>query len=456
MKEDLNIVIVDDDDYIRLSLKVLLDPFYKKITCLSSAEEIPEHLGRQGADVMLLDMNFSAGETSCREGIHWLKRVRELSPDTNVILITAYSDITVAVDAIKLGAIDFIVKPWENGKILATVHAAATLSKSQKTVSFLKDRQQALGSSSDLIQGEMIGESPAMKKIFETIGKAAPTDANILILGENGTGKELIARAIHRGSLRAGELFVTVDLSSIAETLFESELFGHVRGAFTDAKENRIGRFEAASGGTLFLDEIGNLSLAMQAKLLAVLQNRTLTRVGSNKTTGIDVRLVCATNKPLNQMVLENSFRQDLLYRINTVQIDLPPLRKRTDDIPLLIRHFMEIYGRKYNKTHLKVGNNLLERVMKYPWPGNVRELQHAVERALILCTGNSLSNEDFSFTMDMPPDLPVLEIFDLDHLEKKTIIDCLKKHNGNISKAAPELGLTRGALYRRLEKYGL
>ncbi len=455
MKEDLNIVIVDDDDYIRLSLKVLLDPYYKKITCLSSAEQIPDLLTQHGADVMLLDMNFTAGETSCKEGIHWLKRVRELSPDTNVILITAYSDITVAVDAIKLGAIDFIVKPWENGKILATVHAAAKLSKSQKTVAFLRDRQQALDRPCDAILGEMVGDSPAMRKIFETIGKVAPTDANILILGENGTGKELIARAIHRGSRRAGELFVTVDLSSIAETLFESELFGHVRGAFTDAKENRIGRFEAASGGTLFLDEIGNLSMAMQAKLLAVLQNRTLNRVGSNKSIGIDVRLVSATNKPIPRMIRENAFRQDLLYRINTVQIELPPLRERADDIPLLVRHFLLIYGRKYNKLPVTAGDTLMERLMHYHWPGNVRELQHAVERALILCTGSELTWEDFSFSVEPAPALSETQTYDLDELEKKAIADCLKKHSGNISKAAPELGLTRGALYRRLEKYG-
>jgi DNA-binding NtrC family response regulator len=456
MKEDLNIVIVDDDDYIRLSLKVLLDPHYSKITCLSSAEEIPDLLLRQSADVMLLDMNFTAGDTSCRDGIHWLRRVRELSPETNVILITAYSDITVAVDAIKLGAIDFIVKPWENGKILATVHSAAKLSRSQKTVSFLKDRQQALDRSCDPVRGEMVGDSPSMKKIFETIGKVAPTDANILILGENGTGKELIARAIHKGSARAGEIFMTVDLSSIAETLFESELFGHVRGAFTDAKENRIGRFEAASGGTLFLDEIGNLSMSMQAKLLAVLQNRSLNRVGSNRMVGIDVRLVCATNKPLEQMIRENHFRQDLLYRINTVQIELPPLRERKGDIPLLVNHFLSVYAKKYNKLRVRAGDGLLERLMQYHWPGNVRELQHAVERALILCNGSELTWEDFRFSVEPVPETVPAATYDLDRLEKKAIIDCLLKHSGNISKAAPELGLTRGALYRRLEKYGI
>ncbi|MEI7983615.1 MAG: sigma 54-interacting transcriptional regulator, partial [Bacteroidota bacterium] len=280
MKEDLNILVVDDDEFIRLSLRVLLEPYYRKIICLSSPQEIPGALNAEVIDVALLDMNFTAGETSCKEGLFWLKQIRKKSPETNVILITAYSEIAVAVDAIKLGAMDFVVKPWENGKILATIHAAVKLTKSQKTLHFLKDRQQTLNRAADSSFGNMIGRSGAMQKIFITIEKVAPTEANILILGENGTGKELVARAIHQNSKRKQEVFVTVDMSAIPEALFESELFGHVKGAFTDAREDRIGRFEAASEGTLFLDEIGNLTLPMQAKILSVLQNRTLYRVG--------------------------------------------------------------------------------------------------------------------------------------------------------------------------------
>jgi len=456
MKEDLNILIVDDDEFIRLSLKILLDPYYQKITCIPHPDQLTSLLKIQFIDVILLDMNFSAGETSCEEGLFWLNKIRELSPETNVILITAYSEINIAVSAIKLGATDFVVKPWENGKILATINAAGKLSKTQKDLHYLKDRQQTLNRVADPFNGDMIGQSHAMKKVFDTIEKVAPTDANILILGENGTGKELAARDIHHHSKRCGEVFVTVDLSSIPETLFESELFGHVKGAFTDAKDNRIGRFEAASGGTLFLDEIGNLSLFMQAKLLSVLQNRIITRVGSNVTTTIDVRLVCATNKPLRQMVQEQSFRQDLLYRINTVEIELPPLCDRTEDIPLLVKHFLPIYGRKYNKPSIQVPDPLLERLKHYPWPGNVRELQHALERATILCANNELSYSDFAFSTGEPTELPENPDFDLEKLEKITILNCLKKCHGNISMAAPILGLTRGALYRRLEKYGL
>ena len=456
MKEDFSILIVDDDEYIRLSLKILLDPHYQKIRSISDPEQMPALFQKEFFDVILLDMNFSPGETSCQEGLLWLKKVRELSPGSNVILITAYSEINAAVSAIKLGANDFVVKPWENGKILATIHAACTLRKSQKAVLFLKDRQQTLNRVTDPLNGDMIGQAPAMRKVFDTIAKVAPTDANILILGENGTGKELVARAIHHQSKRNREVFVTVDLSSVPETLFESELFGHVKGAFTDARENRIGRFEAASGGTLFLDEIGNLSPPLQAKLLSVLQNRVITRVGSNENSGIDVRLVCATNKPLRQMVREETFRQDLLYRINTVEIELSPLCERSEDIPLLIQHFLMIYGRKYRKTNLHVPESLMAQLKHYPWPGNVRELQHAVERAIILCANNELSHQDFTFSTVETQQLPDNPQFDLEELEKTAILNCLKQCHGNISKAAPILGLTRGALYRRLEKYGL
>jgi len=401
-------------------------------------------------------MNFKPGDTSGKDGIYWLNKILEIEPLSNVIMITAYGEVNVAVDAIKSGAIDFVVKPWQNEKLLSTVTATYKYSQSKKTVSFLKSQKRILSSTIDDQFTELIGQSPAIKNVFESINKVAETDVNVLILGENGTGKELVARALHRNSARSNEVFISVDLGSLSETLFESELFGHKKGAFTDAKEDRIGRFEAASGGTLFLDEIGNLSTPLQAKLLNVLQNRQIFMVGSNKPIDIDIRLICATNKHLQQMVTENIFRQDLLYRVNTVEIILPPLRNRIEDIPLLAKHFLEKYCKKYNKVGLKTPDYVIKKLQKFDWPGNIRELQHALERAVILSDGKKLHSADFHFLGVGEKEDTEKKDFNLEKLERIAIKNCLKKNAGNVTKAAEELGLTRGSLYRRMDRYDL
>jgi len=377
-----------------------------------------------------------------------------------VVLITAYGDIQTAVQAIKAGATDFVLKPWDNQKLLATLHSATMLRESKLEIKNLKTKQKHLTEDINNKFHDIIGNSQAMQTVYETIERVAITDANVLILGENGTGKELIARAVHRNSNRKDQVFVNVDLGSITETLFESELFGHKKGSFTDAKEDRTGRLEIASGGTLFLDEIGNLSSTLQSKLLTVLQNRTVTPVGSNKVIPIDIRLVCATNLPIYDLVSENKFRQDLLYRINTIEINLPPLRERSEDVFLLAENFLKYYSKKYNKSISKISDAAISRMKKYNWPGNVRELQHALERAIIMSTSSVLQPEDFiltSKTIDKEGDEAVLlDQFHLEEVEKILIRKVLKKFNGNITQAASELGLTRSSLYRRLEKYGL
>ena len=450
------ILVVDDDAHVRLSLQILLEQNYNHVKCLNNPQLIPSNLNEESYDVVLLDMNFTPGNIDGKEGLTWLKKTLEIDPDINVIIITAYGDVTIAVEALKLGATDFVVKPFQNEKLIATVNTAIKLSRAKKSLSHLKSQQKILNSTLAKPFSEMIGESPIMQGIYESINKIAQTDANILILGENGTGKELIARTIHKKSLRANEIFISVDLGAITETLFESELFGHEKGAFTDAKEDRIGRFEAASGGTLFLDEIGNLSLPLQSKLLTAIQNKQIFKVGSTKPVDIDIRLVCATNKPLRQMITEGDFRQDLLYRINTVEVQLPALRERKEDIPLLVDHFINVYCRKYNKHKISLPDYVIKKLKKFNWPGNIRELQHAIERAVIMSEGNTLRSAEFSFLdNDIATENNIKE-YNLGSLERWAIANCLKKHKGNISKAAPELGLTRGALYRRLEKYDL
>ena len=340
-------------------------------------------------------------------------------------------------------------------KILSTTSAAFKLSLSKKNVSKLKSQQRILSSSIDTQFAEIIGHSPAISKVFDDISKVATTEANILILGENGTGKELVARALHRKSARAEEVFISIDLGSITETLFEGELFGHIKGAFTDAREDRAGRFEAASGGTLFLDEIGNLPLSLQVKLLSVLESRKVIRVGTNKAIGFDVRLICATNQNVKEMVTDGIFRQDLLYRINTVEILLPPLRDRIEDIPLLANYFLEEYSKKYRKPGLVLPKQVIEKLQRFSWPGNIREFQHAIERAVILSNGKIIETEDFEFlSNDKKKEIP-FDKYNLENLEKWAVLNCLEKHGGNVTKAAVELGLTRGALYRRIEKYG-
>lgn len=454
------LLIVDDNEDVLSAAKIYLKRHFSRVDTEKSPETLPNLLNNESYDVILLDMNFTKDVSSGKEGFFWLDRILDMDPSAVVVLITAYGGVEMAVKAIKEGAIDFVLKPWENEKLLATILSAMKLRESRNEIDQLKSQQRQINEDADSKFKDIIGQSDSMQKIYETIKRIAITDANVLILGENGTGKELIARAIHRNSGRAHKNFINVDLGAISETLFESELFGHVKGSFTDAKEDRAGRFEIASGGTIFLDEIGNLSLPLQAKLLTVLQNRTVTRVGSNKATPVDVRLICATNLPLYEMVKKNEFRQDLVYRINTIELTLPPLRERKGDIPLLAEHFLHHYSKKYNKGLRLLSPAALKRMEKYQWPGNVRELQHAVERAVIMGQGQALQSEDFFFNTSQENNRNeenlMLEQFHLEEVEKILIRKVLKKYDGNITEAAKELGLTRPSLYRRLEKYGI
>ncbi len=452
------ILIVDDNEDLLKAARMHLKRYFAQVDTEKNPEAIPALMNNDDYDVILLDMNFTKDVSSGGEGYYWLERILQLDPSAVVVLITAYGDIQMAVKAIKAGATDFVLKPWENEKLLATLYSAMRLRESRDVIETLRSKNYEINQALNERYSEIIGQSSAMQKIFQTVDRVAKTDANVLILGENGTGKELIARAIHRNSSRKNENFVSVDLGSITETLFESELFGHKKGSFTDAKEDRAGRFELANGGTLFLDEIGNLSLPLQAKLLTVIQNRKVSRVGSNKDTPIDIRLICATNMPLYEMVKENRFRQDLLYRINTIEIEIPCLRDRFEDIPLLATHFLKHYASKYNKNVTKISEGAMARMHKHPWPGNIRELQHALERAIILSSGSVLQPEDFNFTPSASKEdgQLSLEQYNLEEVEKLLIRKVLKKYNGNITQAASELGLTRSSLYRRLEKYGL
>ncbi len=451
------ILVIDDDEDILLAARLFLKKHFVLVNTIKAPKEIPAQLLNESYDVILLDMNFARGASSGNEGFLWLNKILELDPAAVVVLVTAYGDVQLAVKAIKEGASDFVLKPWQNEKLLATLSAAMNLRESRVEVDRLRSKQQQLNADLDQSFQEFIGESDAINQVFSTIGKVASTEANILILGENGTGKELVARELHRQSLRAKEVFISVDMGAISETLFESELFGHVKGAFTDAKEDRAGRFEIASGGTLFLDEIGNLPLPLQAKLLTIIQNRQVTRLGSNIAKAIDVRLICATNKPIHELVAANEFRQDLLYRINTVEIELPPLRERHEDIPLLVDYFLTDYSKKYQKPQKRMSPVVLKKMEKYHWPGNIRELQHAIERAVIMSETQVLQPSDFFFTTPESKEASLtFDKLNLDDVEKAVIQKVIAKHSGNISKAARELGLTRTSLYRRLEKYGL
>jgi len=456
-KELGKILIIDDDDDVLIAAKLLLKKHAKEVLIEKNPKKIPFLMNNGTYDVILLDMNFSKDITSGKEGYYWLEQILEADPKAVVILITAFGDVEMAVKALKEGATDFVLKPWQNEKLIGTLSSAIKLKESYKEVDKLKSAKKQLEDDINKPFKDIIGDSPAMKNVFSIIDKVASTDANVLILGENGTGKELVARAIHQRSLRKDNVFVGVDMGAITETLFESELFGHKKGAFTDAKEDRAGRFEIATGGSLFLDEIGNLGMPLQSKLLSVLQQRQVTRIGSNKPLDIDIRLICATNMPVYDMVAENTFRQDLLYRINTVELHLPPLRERQDDVTVLAEHFTKVYCDKYRKPHKKLASSTLKKMTKYPWPGNIRELQHAIERAIIMSEGNILMPDDFFFLVqktDNPSE--GVDNLNLDEVEKNVILKAVNKHSGNISKAAKELGLTRASLYRRLEKHGL
>jgi two-component system, NtrC family, response regulator HydG len=442
-KIEAKILIVDDDQDVLLAAKLFLKQHFSIVHTEKNPENIPAILKNESYDLILLDMNFSRDATSGKEGFHWLNKIIEIDPLAVVIFITGYGDIELAVQGIKEGATNFILKPWDNKKLLGTITANLKVRHNKEEIEDLRSKQKVLIASQDQAYGNLIGDSPAMTKVMTTVDKVAKTEANVLILGENGTGKELIARAIHRASARRDEVFISVDLGAITETLFESELFGFKKGAFTDAKEDRAGRFEAASKGTIFLDEIGNLSFNLQSKLLSVLQNRKVVRLGTNREIPIDVRLICATNMPLYQMVNENKFRQDLLYRINTVEILLPSLRERLEDIQPLVEHFLEIYCKKYKMPLKRINPTTIRRLEKHTWPGNIRELQHSVERAVIMSESNILQPQDFFLSqLDDNNQFDESEdVTNLEEREKLLIRKVIDKHGGNISKAAKELG---------------
>jgi DNA-binding NtrC family response regulator len=457
MKIKGKILIVDDNEGILKSLSFILKQEFDEVNSIKNPSKFTSLLQSGSFDVILLDMNFSAGINSGNEGIFWLKEIKKADEDAVVILITAYGDIELAVRAMKEGATDFIQKPFDPVKLVSTVKSAYQLRMSKLQVSKLINKQKHLSEELDKTFISLIGESPAIMQILTTVKKVAPTDANVLILGENGTGKELIAREIHRQSKRADDVFISVDLGSLSESLFESELFGHVKGAFTGALDDRKGRFETASGGTLFLDEIGNLSISLQSKLLTVLQNRYIIPVGSNKPVPIDVRLITATNKHLSELIKENLFREDLMFRINTIQIEIPPLRNREGDILLLAEHFLKMYGKKYEKPYLKISSTAVEKLKTYEWPGNVRELQHMIENSVIMADDGVIRPENLHFTTKISSGKSLNEnSLNLNNIEKLTIKEALFKHKGNINQTAKELGITRKTLYSKIEKYEL
>jgi DNA-binding NtrC family response regulator len=444
------ILVVDDDPDVLTAIRLLLKPQVKEIVAEKNPENIRMHLAKQSFDLILLDMNFKSAVNSGNEGLYWLNKIKEFKSDASIIMITAYGDIDLAVRALKEGATDFMVKPWHNEVLVETIKETLNKKPGSPRVSTQKSGVSVIGN-------ELLGSSEQMLEIFHKIEKIAPTDANILILGENGTGKDLIAKAIHQQSLRSNKPYMKVDVGALSETLFESELFGHKKGAFTDAREDRMGRFEAAAGGTLFLDEIGNISLQQQAKLLTVLQNRQVTRLGANQAVDIDIRLICATNVPMFELANEGRFRKDLIYRINTVEIVVPPLRNRGDDILLLAEHFCKIYAQKYMKPAFELHRTAINKLLNYSFPGNVRELQYVIERAIIMADDSVLQAKDLLFSpIEQAVSAPENQETNLSDLEKSTILRVIDKNQGNITKAAKELGLTRTALYRRLNKYDI
>lgn len=449
------ILIVDDNEDVLFALNLLLEPYTEKIKVATTPDRIEYFMTTFHPDLILLDMNFSRDAISGQEGFESLKQILQIDPQAIVIFMTAYADTDKAVRAIKAGATDFIPKPWEKDKLLATLTSGMRLRQSQQEVSILKEQVEVL-SGQNTSENDIIGESSVMQEVFTTINKLSNTDANILILGENGTGKDVIARLIYRCSPRYGKPFVTIDLGSIPEQLFESELFGFEKGAFTDAKKSKAGRMEVATSGTLFLDEIGNLSLPMQSKLLTAIEKRQISRLGSTQTVPIDVRLICATNADIRQMVEDGNFRQDLLYRINTIEIHIPPLRERGNDIILLADHFLDRYTRKYKKKIHGLTREAKNKLLKYAWPGNVRELQHTIERAVILGDGSMLKPENFLFHTTSKQKKEEEVVLNFEQLERQAIEKALRISNGNISRAAEYLGITRFALYRKLEKLGL
>ncbi len=450
-----SVLIVDDNKNVLLALDMLLSAEFDRIQCIPSPNQLLSELESTRYNLVLLDMNFTSGVNTGNEGIYWLQRIRETYPDISVVMFTAYGDVELAVKALKSGATDFVLKPWDNAKLLATVKSAVQLSLSRLEVSTLKQKERDLIQNINKTDKSIIGSSSAMITVLKTIDKVARTDTNVLITGENGTGKELVARRIHQLSGRSNEIMVTVDMGAVSETLFESELFGHVKGAFTDARENRTGKFELANRGTLFLDEIANLPINLQSKLLVALQSRQVTPVGANQPAPVDIRLVCATNRNLREMVDRGAFREDLLYRVNTIHIEVPPLRARKDDILPMAEYFLKKYAEKYGKHSIDIAAQAMERLVSYPWPGNVRELEHTIEKAVILSESGKLKVSDF-FSVSSIGVKSEPSLVKLDEMERKMITLAIEGSKGNIKAAAQQLGITRQTLYNKMKKYGL
>jgi len=454
IKPEGNLLIVDDNQDVLDALSLFIENEFEKVFYLRNPNLILEYLKKNNFDVVLLDMNYTAGINSGNEGIYWLKEILKFDPEITIILFTAYGEVNLAVRALKEGAFDFILKPWDNAKLLSTLKAGYKLRKSKQDLKEVKQQNEILIEESK--KGpEFLGSSDAINEVKKIIDKVSGTDANILILGENGTGKEILAREIYTKSKRKKNVFINVDLGSLNETLFESELFGHEKGAFTDAKENKTGRFEAAKGGTIFLDEIGNIPLSLQAKLLSVIQNKEIYKVGSSTPIPIDVRLVCATNKNIEGMITNGTFREDLYYRINTIQIHVPPLRERDNDAELLAEYFVKKYSAMYNKENTKISQRALDKLKTYNWPGNIRELEHSIEKAVILSDNKIIGEEDFNFrkTINSVMDNGSMTLEDI---EKSAILRVLKKHKGNLSEAAKELAISRQTIYNKMNKYGI
>lgn len=454
MKKRGKILIVDDNKDVLIALQLLLQEYVQEVDTFRTPNVIPGQLRKKEYDAILLDMNFVAGVNTGNEGFYWLDQVLVHDPEAAVLFLTAYADIEKAVDAIQRGAMDYIEKPWNDEKLVASVLKAMAQRASKKEIRKLKRNQKHLNQEFRKEFNLVEGTSPSMKKVYETISKVAETDANVLLLGENGTGKEVIAKRIHHASQRKNEMFVNVDLAALNENLFESELFGHIKGAFTDAREDRTGRFELASGGTLFLDEIGNLSMSMQAKLLVALQNREITPLGSSRSIPVDIRLICATNKDLDTMIQQAEFREDLLYRINTIVLEIPPLRERINDIPPIARHYAELFSRKYHQQQMKLSEGAMKKLMEYSWPGNIRELKHQIEKAVILSDSSVLNEKDIFVSPGFSS--TKMKTLNLSENEKQLIREAIEKHRYNHTRAAKELGITRRTLYNKIRHYGL
>lgn len=457
LKNNGHLLVVDDDLDVLASAQLLLKRQFKQVSCLDNPTQMLDFIRTNAVDVVVLDMNYTLGDNSGEDGFFWLAQLQSACPNVVVILMTAYAGVELAVRAMKAGATDFVIKPWENQKFIATLSAAFELSTSRQQVSQLNAENKTLRETINFASHDfLIGESPIMRELLQKAARCAPTDANVLILGENGSGKELLARQIHAQSSRADKVFMAIDMGALSETLFESELFGHKKGAFTGANNSRVGRFIAANGGTLFLDEIANIPMHLQVKLLRVLEQRQVTPVGDEKSIALDVRIIAATNATYDDLTTDTLFRQDLLYRLNTVELTLPPLRERREDIPLLVDYFLGLYAQKYHQKKPRVSRGLLNSLMSYDWPGNVRSLRHLLERALVLCKNDELQLEDFSLPTTKQQEVVYQSTLNLELLERQAVAEALKKHEGNISQAAKDLGVTRNSLYRRMEKHGL